>query len=32
MEQRFDMPFIWIDFEIGGEGVAMIEASNLRIE
>ena len=32
MEQQFDMPFIWIDFEIGGEGVAMIEASNLRIE
>ena len=32
MEKGFNMPFIWIDFEIGGEGVAMIEASNLRIE
>jgi len=26
------MPFIWIDFEIGGEGVALIEASHLKID
>ena len=32
MEKGFNMPFIWIDFEIGGEGVALIEASHLKIE
>ena len=32
MEKGFNMPFIWIDFEIGGEGVALIEVSHLKIE
>ena len=32
MEKGFNMPFIWIDFEIGGEGVALIEASRLKID
>ncbi len=32
MEKGFNMPFIWIDFEIGGEGVALIEASHLKID
>jgi len=30
MEEAFNMPFIWIDFEKGGEGVALIDASNLK--
>lgn len=32
MEKGFNMPFIWIDFEIGGEGVALIEASHLKFD
>ena len=32
MEKGFNMPFIWIDFEIGGEGVALIEASHLKYD
>ena len=32
MEKRFNLPFIWIDFEIGGEGVALIQASHLKID
>ena len=32
MEKGFKMPFIWIDFEIGGEGVALIEASHLKFD
>ena len=30
MEEAFNMPFIWIDFEKGGEGVALIDASSLK--
>ena len=30
MEKEFNMPFVWIDFEKGGEGVALIEASHLK--
>ena len=32
MEKGFNIPFIWIDFEIGGEGVALIEASHLKFD
>ena len=32
MEKGFNMPFIWIDFEIGGEGVALVEASHLKFD
>lgn len=30
MERQFKLPFKWIDFELGGEGVAVIEAKHLQ--
>ena len=30
MEREFKLPFKWIDFEFGGEGVALIEAKHLK--
>ena len=30
MEREFKLPFKWIDFEFGGEGVAVIEAKHLK--
>ena len=30
MEIEFKLPFKWIDFEFGGEGVALIEAKHLK--
>ena len=30
MEREFKLPFKWIDFEYGGEGVALIEAKHLK--
>ena len=30
MEKEFNIPFIWMEFDKGGEGVAMIEAKHLK--
>ena len=30
MEKEFNIPFIWMEFDKGGEGVAMIEAKHIK--